>query len=438
MVVMLMASCTRGDAVRNEGDATSVTEISVVTEPLLTAGSVTRADGEEGGETEGEGEDVNGGGTTDDIEDMTAENKFIDGSLLYISQMGTVIEPNFNEDKTDNELYDNNLYRYIYSENTSADWDKEFNFKTETGRAPIKWQDIKNRGSVGNAFSLYALHFPVDNKVRFSVEKNQTTLDNFRKSDIMGAYHATSSLYSRMRFRLYHLMVYLRVTLYVPVYQATDPEDKISKPTGYHAEAVKNAFLTKVKTEFDIEWRASRSSDNDAPYVSEKRDAPADYVFMYAHESNKEKKDVIKTIDVTKFYGQGNLTEDQVYEYNFSVLIPRQQMGTNDQFLLFQLLPGTVFDKDKTDLTTYYFQTSQLRQGYDDFQLMTQGSLLHLNLYLPRTGNDVLLVSADIVNWKDASSDMTVTKQPKDEGDEDDKDDEGGESGTGGGENGGA
>ena len=414
MVVMLMASCTHGDAVRNEGDATSVTEISVVTEPLVTAGSVTRADDEEGG-TEGE----NSGDTTDDIEDMTAGNeKFVPGeSLLYISQMGTTIDPNFNGDTSENDLYSNNRYIYKYYENNEADWYTEFNFRPYGDSAPVRWPDIQARGSVGNAFSLYALHFPVGNEVRFSVEKNQKEIDKFRRSDIMGAYHATSSLYSRLRFRLYHLMVYLRVTLYVPVYR--EPVNKDSQSTGFDPGAVKNAFLKNVYTDFDISWRVNRSSDNDAPYVISKGDK-TEYVFMYEHESNQ--KHTVEKINVKEFYSQGNMEEDDVYVYNFSVLVPPQQIDKNDQFMQFQLLPyASEFDKNETDLTTYYFQTSQLIQGSNEFQL-TQGALEHLILYLPRTGNDVILVGAEIVNWKEASSDMTVTKQPKEGEDDEDKD----------------
>ena len=408
MVVVLMASCIRGEAMDSEDDANPVTEVSVVTEPLVVTGSVTRAD-----------DAVN-----DDIEDMTAENKFIDGkSLLYISQAGTIINPNFTGDKSsDNDLYNNNLYRYVYSENSSADWNSGYNFTvftTEEGSNPVKWRDIRDRGSVGNAFKLYALHFPVENTVRFRVEKNQQELEDFRKSDIMGAYHATSSLYSRLRFRLYHLMVYLRVTLYVPVY--LEPANDNSQSTGFDAGAVKNAFLRNVITDFDIDWRASRSSDNDAPFVftDNKMHEVADYVFMYAHESNKEEDAPIRTIriNVGDFYGQGS-GEDEVYVYNFSVLIPPQKIENNDAFMQFQLLPAgsddSEFDKDKTQLKNYVFRTNQLMSGSNDFQL-TQGSLSHLKLYLPRKGNDVILVGADIIDWTDASSDMTVTKQEKEE-----------------------
>ena len=397
MVVMLMASCIRGEAMDPEDDANPVTEISVVTEPLVVAGSVTRADDT--------GKDT--------IEDMTVGNRFIDGeSLLYISQMGTTINPNFTGNTSDNELYNNNLYCYVYDENPS-DWNSGYNFKVKEGRAPIGWGDIKKRGSVGNAFSLYALHFPVENEVRFNVEKNQQNLDNFRKSDIMGAYHATSSLYSRMRFRLYHLMVYLRVTLYVPDYQAAEADGK-SQSTGFPAGAVKNAFLQGVATDFDITWRVNRSSDTDAPFVVGS-ETKTDYVFMYPHASDK---DEIKTINVKEFYSQGNIDEDNVREYNFSVLIPPQTIGNADQFMRFQLLPvgsGTDdagFDKDNTKLKNYVFQTSQLMSGSNDIQL-TQGSLSHLKLYLPRKGNDVILVSAEIIDWTEASSDMTVTKKEK-------------------------
>lgn len=416
-VVMLMASCSRGDAVRKDDDAASVTEISVVTEPLVTADSTTRAD--DGG--------VSDSDATEDIEDMTADNKFDGESLLYISQMGTTLDPDFNNEASEN------LYIYRYYENELANWEQNYNFKTERERQPIKWPVIKSNGSVGNTFSLYALHFPVDNQVRFSVERNQKELDKFRKSDIMGAYHATSALYTRLRFKLYHLMFYLRVTIYVPVYQ--EPDDK-SQSTGFYADAVKNAFLKNVCTDFEISWRVNRSSDNDAPFVMSKN-PKSDYVFMYGHPSNEENKQIhIKNIR-SSFFKDNIVDEDDVYVYNFSVLIPPQTIGTNEPFMQFQLLPAnSAFDKDHTDLTTYYFQSSQLVQGLNEFQ-PTQGALEHLTLYLPRRGNDAILVSADIVDWTDASSDMTVTKQPNGgSGENGGGSGDGGESGGSGGSGG--
>lgn len=384
LAILFFASCA-GDDAAPYGRDPWVSEIPVSMEPL-SVGSVTRGEGD-----------------LPEIEDLTAGNGFQDGeSLLYISQMGTNIDPDFQGETS-------NRYVYVYKENPDASWNASgtYNFYSRTDDAPIAWGGIRDRGPVGNAFSLYALYFPCANEVRFDVEKDQRELKKFRESDIMGAYHATSSLYTRLRFRLYHLMVYLHVTLYVPDYDS-------AKKTGFVEDALRNAAVENAYSDFEIEWRANRSSDTDAPYVDIPQNAQkTEHIHMFRHEPDAE----VREIQVQDYYGEGSLTMDRVRTYNFSVLIPPQIFGSEnkDRFLRFQLTPvGT--DPDNPNVSTYknyYFSANQLMTG--ETLHLTQGTLQHLSLYVPRTGDDIILVGADIIDWSDASSDMTVTEQPKTE-----------------------
>lgn len=345
-------------------------------------------------------------------DDFIITDGFTEGDKLYISQMGPSTDPNF---------VDKNLplpYLYIYEYKKDADeeanWNSGYNFSCQKDRFPIDWDDVKNVGSVGNAFSMYAMFFPGDNeprvkeddgKVLFNVEKDQTggkedvyDKQNFIKSDIMGAYHATSSLYTRLRFRLFHLTTYLRVTLYVPVFRSSGDDMKFS---GYEPGAVKGAFVMNAMTDFSIEWRANRSSDTEAPLVQQLSNAERSDIRMYMHKPTEE----ISEIKVNGYYKDSDVNEDEdeVRVYNFSVLFPTQTFG--DNFLCFVLE-----SPDDDSYKYYYFSASQIVGDSGNYGL-TQGTLQQLFLYLPRRTNETILVGAKILPWKDAVTDMTVTKK---------------------------
>lgn len=334
---------------------------------------------------------------------------FTDGSLLYFSQLSQGYAPNFdNED----ESAPNYMYIYEYKENPRATWESGENFASRSDRWSFNWDRTVSIGPSGNAFKFFGFYFPEDNVVRWDVETDQTggttnpyDKSNFIKSDIMGAYHATSSIYTRMRFRLFHLMTYLKVTLYVPVYKAQYSDPEKQSYSGFEAGALKGGILMDALTNFNIEWTASKSSDTEAPFVQTPPDKPRSNIKMYLHKSD-EASDT--TINVRNFYN-GTVDdivdgEDEVRVYNFSVIFPTQTFSGN--FLCFALTtPGG-------DTKYYYFASSQVNGAGID---LTQGTLQQLYLYLPRKTNETVLVSAKILPWQDAQTDMTVTKKDKNE-----------------------
>lgn len=383
LAVVAFASCAGDKEVRPDSEGRTVTGI------MAASGPQTLADNTQ----------------AEDITEVMTDNEFAEGSLLYISQMGTTLPPDFSEGSS-------NRYVYLYEENPLASWDAEgtYNFYPVAGTPAIEWDVVRNNGSVGNAFSLYAFHFPVENSVRFNIETDQRDLNNLKKSDILGAYHATSALFTRLRFRLYHLMVYLRVTLYVPVYEEDDDGMGYS---GFESDAFRNAVVLNAATDFDIEWRTNRSSDTDPPLVILKQNSPRSMLRMYLHHwdeypDNQEHFPVIEDFPVGKYYGDDPDATDKVRVYNFSVLFPGQTFGTSDNFLQFQF--NTVGWAEGGDVKNFYFAASQLVAGSTEFNF-TQGTLQQLNLYVPRRGNNTILVRANILPWTDASTDMTVTDQ---------------------------
>ena len=335
------------------------------------------------------------------MEDITDQNQLGEGSILYISQLGTTLNP-FQTDASGS--YSQNLYSYVWYENQDADWDHDYNFSAAADSSPIKWGTVRTNGSVGNAFSFYAMYFPVDNEITFSVQTNQSNLEDFLKSDIMGAYHATSSLYTRLRFRLFHLMVNLKVTLYVPVYREEPDNEGYS---GFYENGFQDAQMINVNPNFGIEWRANRSSDTEAPLTVISGNSATVELTPYMY--NAGEKPEITTIKITDYYtGNTTLTEDVdvVYVYEFSFLFPGQSFNGN--FLRFRLnTPGS---GEGGNPKNYYFAASQLREGATEFGL-TQGTLQQLELYLPRTGNETIVVGANIIDWSGSDTEMTVTEE---------------------------
>ncbi|MCH5241981.1 MAG: hypothetical protein J1F67_06110 [Muribaculaceae bacterium] len=328
-------------------------------------------------------------------------DKFVDKkSIIYISQLGPDKNPQFTNFSPEANPY---CCKYIYYENNDATWDYEYNFKVADDSSSITWTKVKQVGSYQNSFSLFSLYFPIDNKVKFYVEKDQSggeeyDTSNFLKSDIMGAYHATSSLFTRLRFRFFHLMVYLKITLYVPIYK-DETDDEESKYSGYDEGSLLGGYVMNAHTNFNIEWRANKSSDTEAlaTYVTDDKDDIAMYLHPY------DDKEVRKLENIKDFYSDFKGTEnyDEVRVYNFSVLFPAQTFG--DNYLCFGLR-----DIEKNN-RYYYFSGSQVN-GESGNLTLTPGTLQQLYLYLPRKSNETILVAAKILPWKDSVTDMTVTK----------------------------
>lgn len=358
----------------------------------------------------------------DDNEDYVADpiiiNSFDENSLIYISQMGPSesTNPNFSDFTANASPY---CYVYQYSENENANWDYEYNFilpenLTIEGfpdlsgpRRAIDWYTIRNIGSVGNSFSLYAFHFPLDNIVRWGVEKDQTGTtnpydkSNFIKSDILGAYHATSALNTRLRFNLFHLMVYLKVTLYVPIYKENVDNTADFKYSGYNAGSFKGAYVMNASTDFSVEWRTNRSSDTDPPLV-QPNTSQKQNIKMYVHPYDDEEIITLENIRSSYYPSYTGDDTDEVRVYNFSVLFPNQTFNGN--FLCFALQDA------EDNMRYYYFAGNQITGDSGNYSL-TQGTLQELKLYLPRTTNQTILVGANVLPWSDAMTDMTVTQQ---------------------------
>ena len=309
--------------------------------------------------------DFSGGGATrtEGVQDKYQENYFdMDGltpysmaftkeSILHVSQH-TTPRPAF--------LSDEDIYTFRYMpEQTDASWDDEntFNFAPYRQTTPLEWNTIGNGGSVNGGFAMYSLYFPGEEKVRrktlpdgsigYSVMQDQSTLENLHKSDILGAYHSTDKMFERIKFKLYHLMTYVRIRLYVPLY---DNE----KNTGFREDALLYATLNHVTPDFSIDWGAIRSSDSQGPFVTAL--SGDDEIIMYQHPLEEgQTSHPITEIHYNDYFRDGYYDQgitgdtDKVRVYDFSVIIPKQK-GLSDD--------GQESTFTKTDFLNFYFRTN--------------------------------------------------------------------------------
>lgn len=337
-----------------------------------------------------------------DVDELElTKTMFTEGDNIFISQMGTTYGPNFTTGWTPSSNESNFFVYKYYNGEEEASWESGYNFEHVSN--PLTWSGIRSMGQAGNSFSLYAMYYPIDEKVTYNVQTDQTKPDNFKRSDILGAFHATPALYERLRFKFYHLMSYLHVKLYVPVAKLKEDHESYS---GYEADALESALLWNAIISFGIDWRANRSSDTKGPLITiEEPNNSKSNIKMFRHPFEEDKTEII---DVRNYYDKGELDKDEVRVYEFSVLFPAQKFE-NSHILQFMLKsPG-----ENTASHTYWFDSRQLVVGGTDFRF-DQGILQHLTLYLPREKNETILIGANIIDWSNVSTGMTVTEQKSD------------------------
>lgn len=430
--------------------------------------SVTRATRAVGEDADGDDENTTGDETPAapyDGEDIF-DTEFIENeSVLYVSQRTRTKLP-FAEN--------NQTYKYIYYTSQYATWEEGYNFKpssegydpeTEINPNALNWEQVGKNGSVGNGFALYAMYYPgqVDKVRRVGID--QSTLSELKNSDILAAYHSTSALYSRVRFKLHHLMVYFKINLFVPVFGETEKTEggKLENQgfSGYTAQSLVDALVINACPDFTVDWSANISSEA-SPAVN----IPDNYknsltdIRMYSHghvgdemkdetvpgptpdepemastrDANDNPEETVdyqirpikKTrIEISQFLppdminiqpmdpAEDGKLYDEVFQYSFSVIIPAQYPDFTSQtpgFLKFAFKrPSTNTDKN------YYFSSGFSSNSQTSVLEPTKGSLQVLNLYLPRKGDEVILVGAEIKEWDNVQSDMNLPQKDQDD-----------------------
>lgn len=409
------------------------------------------------------------------------EEEFPEEGRMFIAQITPTRTPNFPTNWSKSKKYDN-LWVYKKDASTDADgasWSSGYNFVPFfEDHSKLDWKTVKSQGSLGNAFSFYAMYYPGGAPIaQLKQQQSIWPIDTIKAMDVMGAYHATPSLYSRMRFRFFHLMAYIRVTVYVPVVQPR--RDKNGEIVGYDGfgkkafdptpdQGVTNGrplvYVTSISGNetvhagnksiylgFNVDWRANRSSDNEGPLLygnstlghiamhfhrdfdyDIKTDLPgftAGHVDTqwgaYLTESGNPDSDVFE-IDLSAFNIETDEPIQKVRRYEFSAILPPQSIASNKNLLRLilatpgvdELPEGDKFQGSTSQGTfkefTFSIQDSKLEIVNSQVSL-TSGSLQHFYLYVPRSGNKTIVMKANVVPWKHTQTDMTVTEETKEE-----------------------
>ena len=360
-----------------------------------------------------------------DIDGLTPYSlAFDENSVLQISQHTATRIPFMNED----DIYD---FKFIKGQN-DASWSDEntYNFAGYRQKVPLQWNTIGQGGSWNGGFALYCMYFPVENTIRsrvdedgrtvYNVMQDQSTLENLKKSDILGAFHSTDKMFERLKFRLFHLMTYVRIRLYVPLYDDV-------KHTGYREDALQYATLNNVTPDFAIDWSAVRSSDSQGPFVTPL--SGEGEIIMYQHPLEKgQTSHPITEIHYNDYFREGYFDQgidgetDKVRVYDFSVIIPKQKgiIGEDGQESTFTSTDflNFYFRTNSGAVTRYYFNESFKGKGPDDIQsndlkLNEGGVYQYLQLYVPRVGNQIIYFGGSVLPWGHYGSSMLL--QPEEE-----------------------
>lgn len=291
----------------------------------------------------------------------------------------------------------------------------------------LEWKKILDLGTVGNGYAMYCLHFPLSDVVKkttndngaitYYVEKDQSKLENLMKSDILGGYHSTPAIFTRIKFRLFHLMTYVRIRLYVPVFR----EDL---NTGYREDALLSATINEVNPNFAIDWGAQITTDAAGPVVTPL--AGNEEIKMYKHPIKEGQEHKIVEIEYGKYLSkdmqdQGlgkNVTTDKVRIYDFSVIIPKQVITENKE-------DGTITSFTSTDFLSFYLRSNAGGATKYDFTQrytantnestleMLQGNFQYLQLYVPRVGDQLIMINANVIKWGQRGIDMALSDEPE-------------------------
>lgn len=274
-----------------------------------------------------------------------------------------------------------NCYKYVYNGNKDATWDSGFNF---TSVDPLSWETIYMNGQFNNGFAFAALFFPRDYKYTTQIVADQRERDAFYECDVLGGWHKTSQFRERLRFRMFHLMCLLRVNLYVPVF---DEESA----NGIDPDAVV-ASAINFRTSYAVSF-PDRTSDDFPPKLDATDDVIQD-IFMY----ELAEPVVIENMPIDVY---NNIGEDTVRKYSFEMIFPYQTVSGD--ILRFTLQRGEM---------SYNYVYNPNRNPGSSSPSFEQGTINQLELYLPRTDNELVLMRAYLKDWNEAkTNDFTITEE---------------------------
>lgn len=326
----------------------------------------------------------------ENVKDSPLYDYFIDGrSVIMISQRSNNMSINFNPytETTENDqtvtVPNKNLYKYVYYTNPSADWEAGFNFQPLNNSSALDWDLIASNGPLNSDYALGALFYPVDYEVFNAVQSDQSSYDDLLRSNVLGAWHRTNELKSRLRFRFFHLMSAARVTILIPDW---DPADN----SGFGENAAQSAYMLKMKREFSIDWPIQNTEESPVPQILS--DAEPTDIKMYLESVSNE----VETVNLSSINSSFPDQEERIRRATFVILFPPQQPTTEGPAMRFFL--NTMGGAEKR----YVWYSNDFSESF------YRNTIINLILYLPRTENNAILIKSYIVPWTEAESEFNV------------------------------
>lgn len=318
---------------------------------------------------------------------------FIDGrSVILLSQRTNTMSITFDQYIPDpanpGQLIENpNLYKYVYYTNPSANWESGFNFRPYNNY-DLDWDLIEKNGPLNSEYSLGALYYPVDYEINNMVQEDQSSYENLLRSNVMGAWHRTNAIRSRLRFKFYHLMAAFRITLLIPDW---DPQDN----SGFGDNSVQEGRMLNVKKDYTIDWPLNLSSEEPPNPQTLPDSEPVDLRMYLEPMSN-----AVETVNLSTINPEYPDQEERIRRATFLVIFPAQQPTNDGPAMRFYLrtMGGTE--------RKYIWYSSQLTTSSN--LDITRNSITNLILYLPRTENNAILIKSYIAPWQDAESEFNV------------------------------
>lgn len=320
-------------------------------------------------------------------------------SILLIAQRTQDHSISFEDNNGDGD--NQYLFKYVWNgdeantleSDKTPNWGSGYNFSSlESWENPLTWSTAIKNGAFGSSYAFGALYYPIDNSIRNSIEDNQSELEGLKKSNILGAYHLTESLYERFRFRLYHLMACIRVTIQIPD-KRTEEDGGF---TGYDDRVFK-AYMLNVQKDFVIDWGAGSSEEPPILRADDSSETRPTKINMF--ETPVTNHEPVE-IDLSNYGLEGT---DYVRQHTFTVLFPPQTLSNTKDILQFDMMRANGRQVD----IQFTWSTSQLITNLQ----VSPGTITNLVLYFTREENEALLVRSEITDWTHTDTTVTVTPE---------------------------
>ncbi len=309
-----------------------------------------------------------GGDTELDIDDYRHQHFIKDKSRIRIVNTVNYSVPDFN---TPDEYEE---YVYTGEGNETEETEPYSNFTPYTGENPTNdgfdWNEIT---PTANHFIFEAVCYPLGYEPFDEVQEDQSTIENFWKSDLLLAYHwqDLDERYEMVELYFHHAFSMIRVKVDLPI---SMPQDE----GGFPSNAVQSVKLVKIQRGYEVDYTSAVDNDGLRPVRVTGEDESIQMLQIEGPDENN--------------------TETQSYVY--CAILPAQEIENGKELVEFSILtyPGEPDPADgewkEAVEKTYYFTPTT------NFSL-EQEHITTLKLTYDHEVPEIIQVSASISDWGD-------------------------------------